>query len=274
MVNAAAGCPSLNTAINIISGGNLNLGPETATEFTGGAVFQPSSHFSASADWWSINRSNTIQVLPLQYLIQNYDLFSDRFIRDADGTLTDIDQTYGNAGSTKTEAIDFTVRGNIDILGGIVAGGLDGTLLLKKTETVTPGAVPINQVGVYSLDDDLGLKWKHNAYIAYSRNDFTVSLTQIFRDGYLNQVLPGVAAGTFVPPDVVTRVHNYITYNASISYSGFERLKLTFGVKNLLDKDPPFAISYDSNNGSGSSWEPRVADPRGRSFNLLAEVHF
>ena len=45
-------------------------------------------------------------------------------------------------------------------------------------------------------------------------------------------------------------------------------------VKNLLDKDPPFAVSYDSNFGSGSSWEPRVADPRGRSFVLNLEYKF
>jgi iron complex outermembrane recepter protein len=45
-------------------------------------------------------------------------------------------------------------------------------------------------------------------------------------------------------------------------------------VKNVFNTDPPFAITYDSNTGSGSSWEPRVADPRGRSFTMTAEVKF
>ena len=49
---------------------------------------------------------------------------------------------------------------------------------------------------------------------------------------------------------------------------------ITAGIKNLLDKDPPFAITYDSNSGAGSTWEPRVADPRGRSFTLLANYKF
>jgi iron complex outermembrane receptor protein len=49
---------------------------------------------------------------------------------------------------------------------------------------------------------------------------------------------------------------------------------VTAGIKNLLNKDPPFAITYDSNTGAGSSWEPRVADPRNRSFTLLAEYRF
>ena len=51
-------------------------------------------------------------------------------------------------------------------------------------------------------------------------------------------------------------------------------LKLTGGVKNIFNTDPPFAITYDGNTGAGSSWEPRVADPRGRSFTFAAEVKF
>ena len=35
---------------NIDTGGNLNLGPETAKEFSLGMVVQPSRHFSASVD--------------------------------------------------------------------------------------------------------------------------------------------------------------------------------------------------------------------------------
>ena len=49
---------------------------------------------------------------------------------------------------------------------------------------------------------------------------------------------------------------------------------LTVGVKNLFDKDPPFAVTYDSNTGAGSSWEPRVADPRGRSYTVQVDVKF
>jgi hypothetical protein len=41
-----------------------------------------------------------------------------------------------------------------------------------------------------------------------------------------------------------------------------------------FNNDPPFAISYDGNSGAGSSWEPRVADPRGRSFTVQVEVKF
>ena len=67
---------------------------------------------------------------------------------------------------------------------------------------------------------------------------------------------------------------DYSIFNLTVNYTGFQNLTLTGGVKNLMDEDPPFAITYDSNTGAGSSWEPRVADPRGRSFTLMATYKF
>ncbi len=271
-VNAAAGCPSLANAFNIISGGHADLGPETAKEGSLGVVFEPSSHFSASADWWTINRKNTIQVVALQYLFQDYAAFQDRFIRDASGTLTAVDDSYANAGSTHTQGVDVALHGQFDALNGKVNLGLDGTWLLKKNEKVNAETATIDELGVYAYDTDLGLRWKHNAFVNYTADTWSITLTQIFRDGYKNQVLPGVLAGTFVPSDGVTRVHDYILYNVSASYNALKNIQFIAGIKNLFDKNPPFAISYDSNNGTGSDWEPRVADPRGRSFTFTVNV--
>ena len=63
-------------------------------------------------------------------------------------------------------------------------------------------------------------------------------------------------------------------YNTSVSVDVLDQFRLTAGIRNLFDKNPPFAITYDSNTGAGSSWEPRVADPRGRSFTLSVEAKF
>ena len=75
-------------------------------------------------------------------------------------------------------------------------------------------------------------------------------------------------------PDYNARVSPYILYNMTASKRFTDGLTITAGVKNIFNTDPPFAITYDSNTGAGSSWEPRVADPRGRSFTIQAEVKF
>ena len=124
---------------------------------------------------------------------------------------------------------------------------------------------------MFTYTGDLGLKWKHNAFITYTNDAVTLSFSQIFRDGYLNNTVP-IAATT--RPEYNVRVKPYIIYNMSAAVRIQKGLTLTAGVRNIFNTDPPFAITYDSNFGSGSSWEPRVADPRGRSFTVAAEVKF
>jgi len=260
---------------DIINGGNPTLGPETAKQYSLGVVFQPVRNFSASVDFFSINRDDSIQVLTLRQLIDNVAFFEDRFIRDPAGNLVEIDQSFVNSGGTRTQGLEIAVRGGIPAMGGQVSAGLDGTYLLKKKEKVVEGAgFGPSQIGVFTFSGDLNLRWKHNAFVSYSNDDWGVIFTQIFRNGYKNQQLPGVANGTVNPPDVVDRVKNYVIYNLSLNFRASDALRLTAGVKNLFDTDPPFAISYDSNTGSGSSWEPRVTDPRGRAFTLLADLKF
>ena len=257
-----------------LTGGNLNLGPETSKQASVGVVFQPSRQFSASVDFWTISVDDTIGSLTLRQLLDNAAFFEGRLTRE-NGIITEVDLRSDNIGSRRTQGLEVTLRGGVDALGGVVSAGLDGTYLIKKREKFLPAApYGPSLIGRFSFADDLALRWKHNAFITYSNDALTVSFSQIFRDGYRNQALPGIANGTVVRPDYNPRVKDYILYNAAVSYDVQDRVRLTAGVKNVFDTDPPFAITYDSNTGAGSSWEPRVADPRGRSFTLQAEVRF
>lgn len=270
-----SGLPCAIIRPEIGTGGNPELGPETAKQFSIGVVVQPTPDFSASVDYWSIAVDDTIQTLTLRQLIQNASLFPDRFIRDASGSVTGIDQRWLNAGARRTEGLEVTLRGAIDFIGGRLAAGLDGTRLLKKKEKLTPTSpFSASQIGVFTFAGDLGIKWKHNAFLSYSDDDFSISLSQIFRNGYKNFALPGIASGAITRPDYNERVSNYVIYNAAVAFIGIPGYKMTLGVRNLFDRDPPFAITYDGNTGAGSSWEPRIADPRGRSFTVSVETKF
>ena len=271
-----SGQPCAQIRPDIATGGNPNLGPETAKMASLGVVLKPLPLWSLSADWYMINVDNTIQLLTLRQLIDNAALFPDRFSR-ASGTVTVIDDTWINAGSRRTQGIEFGLRGGFDLGGGNnLSLGMDGSLLLKKREKLTPTApYSGSQIGVFSYAGDLGLRWKHNAWVSFGNPNYVVTLTQIFRSGYKNQALPGIAAGTVTRPDYNPRVKAYVIYNLSVNVLKLApAYKLTLGIKNLLNTDPPFAITYDGNTGAGSSWEPRVADPRGRSFNVQVEVKF
>lgn len=267
------GCESINPVI--ITGGKDTLGPETAKQATVGFVFEPSPRFSINMDVWEIRRSNTIKSVSLADMLANDELFAQQFLRAENGELIAIDQRWVNAGESITRGIEAGVRANSKWLGAVWTAGLDGSYLLKKQSRVLPNA-PFgdDEVGKFSFTGDLGLKWKHTAYLSARKGDWSVLLQNIYRHGYRDQVLPGVASGRVVPSNYDPKVDAYSIFHASATWSGIPNLTLTVGVKNLFDEDPPFAITYDSNTGAGSSWEPRVADPRGRSLTLLANYKF
>ena len=270
-----SGQPCAQIRPDIGTGGNLLLGPETAEQFNVGIVITPAPLFSLSVDWWSISVDDTITLLTERQLIQQGFLFPDRIQRDAAGNVTLLDRRWINAGARRTQGIEVAFRGGFDMGTSRIRTGLDGTYLIRKRERLTDAAPWENQLGVFTFTGDLGLRWKHNAFVSFQTDDFDITLTQIFRNGYRNFALPGIANGTVTRPDYNERVSSYTAYNLSMSYTGLAPgLRLTAGIRNLFDRDPPFAITYDGNTGAGGSWEPRVADPRGRSFTFSADVRF
>jgi iron complex outermembrane recepter protein len=268
-INVTPGCNAITP--DTLTGGNLNLGPETSKQYSVGLVLQPASRISASFDFWSIAVDDTIGNLTIRQLLDNIADFPDRVGRTG-GIITLLDLRADNIGSRRTQGLEVSLRAGFDALGGSLTAGMDGTYLLKKREKFLP-ASPFgpSQIGIFTYGGDLGLKWKHSAFVTYEKDAFTFSFSQLFRNGYKNNTaIPGSTAR----PDFNPRVKAYVIYNTSASYTFDEKFKLTGGIKNIFNTDPPFAITYDSNSGAGSSWEPRVADPRGRSFTIAAEVKF
>lgn len=268
------GCESITP--NIYTGGKSNLGPETAKQGTVGVVIEPFNWFSANADLWEIRKQNTIDSFSTATMVANYNLFKEQFIRDAAGNIAVIDQRWVNAGERITRGLELGARFNGKFsTGSQWTLGIDGSRLLeKKSRATTNAEYGKSEVGRFTFTGDLGLKWKHSAYATYKYGNWSTMLQNIYRSGYDDQVLPGVANGLVKPANYNPKVDDYSIFHLTTTYTGFKNVTLTAGIKNIFDEDPPFAITYDSNTGAGSSWEPRVADPRGRSFTLMATYKF
>ncbi|MFN5166077.1 MAG: TonB-dependent receptor domain-containing protein [Pseudomonadota bacterium] len=267
--------PNCASVLPLIAfGGRNDLKPEESKMTSLGVVFQVTDAISGNIDYWDIERDGTIQSLGLSVLAANYPFFTDRFQRTG-GVLTRVDTSWINAGATRTKGIEAGLRGNFMAGGARWNASFDVAYLLEKKSKLTPSA-PFgpSEVGVFTRAGDLGIRWKHTASITRSKGDWAGTLTQVYRGGYADFVLPGVANGTFPAPQWQPRVAPYEIWHASVDYTGIKNLKLTFGIKNLLNEDPPFSVTYDTNTGAGSSWEPRGADPRGRSYVLRAEYKF
>jgi iron complex outermembrane receptor protein len=270
--------------LNTISGGKADLNPEEAKMKSFGVVISPIKNITLGVDWWSINRTGTIQSLGTSVILQNYLLFPDRIQRSA-GTVNGvagnpisfIDIRPLNAGETITKGLEYTARGDFDLWNGkFVVDANVSQLLEKKSRLIATAPFGNSEVGRFTRASDIGLKWKYTTSLSYRKGKWNARITQIFRAGYMDYIPPGILNGTFLPyaPDYKTKVNEYITYNASLTYRLNKGFTIIAGIKNLLNEDPPFSIAYDTNTGAGSSWEPRIADPRGRAFTLSLEYRF
>ncbi len=259
---------------DIVTGGNPNLKPEEAKQRSLGFVIAPTANFNVSVDWWQIERFNTIRSgFNLSTMTANYPMYASNFIRDSSGNIIQIDQRYINTGGTLTSGIELDANLRGELAGGNWNIHLNGNYLdTFKTKSFDSLPYTGNLVGEYERYFNLPIKWKHTLGFAWQKGNWAHSLTQVYRGGYRDWVPPGIANG-YTPAEYNPKVDSYTLYNYSVSWTGIDKLKLTFGIRNLLNTDPPFTLRY-LDDGDGAAWEARVADPRGRAFNLMAEYAF
>lgn len=259
---------------DILSGGNPALIAEEADQRSVGLVFAPADNFNLSIDLWEIERTNTIRSgFSLTQMAANYDAYAASYIRDASGTIVAIDQRAINSGGTLSRGAEIDANLLGELAGGRWQVNLNGSYLdTFKVKDFANRPYGDNLVGQYERYFNLPLQWKHTLSVGWNRGDWTHTLTQVYRDGYEDWQPPGIANG-YSPSDWNPDVDEYITYNYGVSWTGIEHLRVGLGIRNILNTDPPFTLRY-LDDGDGAGWEARVADPRGRSFNLVLEAKF
>jgi iron complex outermembrane recepter protein len=267
------GCATIQP--NTVIGGRPDLSPETAKQFNIGFVVQPTPAISFNVDYWQIRRDDRINILSLTQLTQNYASFQRNFVRDGSGRIVLVDQRWVNTGGQETKGVEFGARINTKVGSGDLAIAMDGTYLIsRKSKLLSTDPFGDNEVGNWTLDGDVPVRWKHNLSFNYTQGAWGASLTQSYTAGYVDRVAPGVENGTVTPVNYNPKVKPWVSYDVGVRYTGIKNLEINFNIKNLLNTAPPFSAAYDSDSGAGSSWEPRIADPRGRSFRLAATYRF
>ncbi|ELX08712.1 TonB-dependent receptor [Janthinobacterium sp. HH01] len=252
------------------SGGNPGLKPETSKQGSLGMVIEPVRGYSASIDYWAINSQNRILNRTPQIVLANAALLSQNIVRNPDNTIAYVDAGWINAAGTKTRGADLSLRGEGKIDSYKWAVNLDGTYTQSFKFAEIEGQPYKEYVGNF-YTRDLYLRWKHNASISLSRGDWSGMLIQNYSSGYKDQ-LPN-AGKSAPPPGFNPDVKAYTKYDLSATYTGFKNVTITLGIQNLLDTDPPFT-AHNVDEVVGAGWDPRVADPRGRSLNILLKYKF
>lgn len=256
---------------NARAGGNKDLKPETSQQWSFGGVLSPTDWFSASLDYWEIQRSQRIYELTPQQVIANYTTFPDNLVRGTDGRLDSpggyIRAGFVNAAGDITRGLELALQANGKLGNGTWNAMLDGTYIDSFKSRVFANDKYVESVGQWN-SRDLFVRWKHNASATYSQGAWSGTLLQSYTRGYKDEVPVGVVPTGFNPD-----VKAYIVYSASATYTGLKNTSITLGIKNLLNTDPPFT-AHNVDFAGGAGWDPRVADPRGRAFTARLTYKF
>jgi iron complex outermembrane recepter protein len=251
---------------NTRTGGNPALQPELSEQASLGFVFEPTSSLSVAIDFYRINLSQQILPLTDDAIFTNfakYDVPGGPIHRGPPqvvggvtlpGPILFIDEFTQNLGNVHTDGVDLDVnfRGPASAIGRFSVQ-FSGTYIHKYELQLEQGGVYTENAGVFFNSAPI-IRWQHYLALNWDQGPFAATFAQRFYSSYTDQVAPG-------QPD--RDVGAYEVYDIYGAYTGLKNLKIALGIKNLLDRDPPF-----SRQGTTFpvGYDPRNTDPRGRFF--------
>ncbi|MDE1165370.1 MAG: TonB-dependent receptor [Pseudomonas sp.] len=242
------------------TGGNQDLKPETARNVTMGFVYQPIRDLSMGLDFWWIKIQGQIEEFPESEVFANPDLYSDRIVRAADGSIDHIVTGLANLGNVKTSGVDVSLDYRFpNTPFGQFGLGLQGTYVSRYDYQQTIGGSYIDRVGDFE-GYGVAARWKHNLTGTWNLGPYRASLTNRFTTGYHDY-------------DRTTndRVASYTLWDLSAGYTFNKVLDIDVGLKNMFDRNPPFSNqNYTFQNG----YDPRYTDAMGRTMFARATYHF
>jgi iron complex outermembrane receptor protein len=264
-----------STQFVTIGGGNPNLKPEKSTSYTLGLVAEPLKELSIGIDMFKVDIDDVIRTsLSTATILADpvrYASFINRGAPDGNpsgaGPITGILQGLVNLGKIKVEGIDVDVKGRVALTpGDRLTLRLNGTYTSKYDTQNTDGTFSSSINNPAAIGIGVVLRWRHTLSATWESGPWAATLAENYQVGYRD------LRTALQPASVAPRqVGSYETYDMQVSYKGFKSVKLSAGVKNLFDRDPPY-----TNYGAGfvGSYDLSYTDVRGRFAYLNATYAF
>ena len=270
-----SGIIDCSTQFVTIGGGNPALKPEKSTSATVGFLFEPTKDFSAGIDFFNVEITDIIRTgIPAATILLDPVRYASYIRRGAPdgnasgaGPIIGIDQSLTNLGKTVVGGYDIDLKARVyEGAQGRVTARLNGTYFSTYKQENLDGSFTsvINQPSAIGIG--VVLRWRHTLAATWETGPWSVTLSENYQVGYQD-------TRTALQPASVTprTVERYETFDLQGSYRGFKQLKLSAGVKNLFDRNPPY-----TNYGGGfvGSYDLSYTDVRGRFAYVTATYKF
>ena len=266
-----------------VFGGNKNLTPETSQNFDFGVILSPLRDMGITLDYFRILLKNSIGGVPASAIYANPTAFASYYVLNNAGTLTPsieeaadchpytaptcgyIKLTGSNTGATTTDGVDLSVQYAQHTPIGTFSEDLEGTSVLKFVVQQYTGGPSLNLVGWYNTLPP-AYRWQHNIRVNWASpgNMFGGGLVDRFYSEYIDEFPDG--AGN------QRNVGSYNLFDMYGSYKPISNLTVLLGIKNVLDRSPPFTNASQGNFAAG--YNSLNADPILRSFYVNLKFTF
>ncbi|MEZ5456087.1 MAG: TonB-dependent receptor [Lysobacteraceae bacterium] len=284
----AGGYEQTNSQIRISTGGNPDLQPESSTTQTLGFVYSPGylEGFDVSLDWWKIELDNTISGFSGQFIlndcvVNNNQQACSLFSRNPDGSIFDLLSAGLNIGSQEVEGYDLTFNYRLpETAFGSFSFTLDNVYMASdRSDSNVDGELDDSVVGEY-YDRSNNWRVRSNLSSRWEMGDFgaTWNVRYYSRQEEDCQFMVDYGFGDLCSdPDRVDGDGNPAAQNAmgGTTYhdvSGYWNApwnaRITLGINNIGDKNPPVSFSTFAN-----SFDPQYEVP-GRFYYLQYNQRF
>jgi iron complex outermembrane recepter protein len=273
-----------------VFGGNAHLTPETSQNFDLGIVLSPIHDLGITVDYYRILLKNAIGGVPATAIYGNPSQFPGYIVPStvagaattagsltpSIGEATDchpytqptcgyILLTNSNTGAITTDGIDVSIQYVQHTPIGTFHEDLEGTAVTQMLVQQYNGGPLLNLVGEFN-ELPPAYRWQHYLRVDWASPDamWGGGLGNRFYSEYIDEFPDG--AGN------QRHVGSYSLFDAYASYKPISNLTVLLGVKNLLDRSPPFTNAYQGNFAAG--YNSLVADPLLRNFYINLKYTF
>ena len=253
--------------LQIVVAGNRNLKPEITDTFYAGFVAEPQKGLlkglQGSVDWFQYRQHDLLSQLSNYYGYDQFlsgaaagdPLFADKVFRDpTDNRVLYVRDDYVNLLTGVYRGVDLASNYTWKTkTAGTFYFGADASWVDKIFVEND------NVVGSY-----LSPRWNATAEMSWNRGDWSTNLFAIYRGKRHRDVTYGSIFDAGDTLYLSYDVKAQVTLNASVTYRGFAKTKITVGVTNVLNTKPPVDPMSSSgttdgiNDGQPAFWYVRL----------------
>jgi iron complex outermembrane receptor protein len=240
-----------------VNGANLNLKPETGKTFNIGLIFEAGANFNASVDWWRVKKKDEINSPTIESAIR-------QGLWSREGARFNIFTNLQNIAERENEGVDVDARFRIPNTAVGTITFRESLSYYNKQRRRDSADEPMYEYnGTYALP-----RWRNTFSVSSEMGPwaFTGALRSVA--GFIDEDDPPAITST----SRKVGVHDEV--DLQVQYMGIKGLTLTGGVKNLLDKMPPFSATNATDNQYTQMGFAELYSPRGRFFYLSVNYKF